>query len=149
MLENIYNKEISIYLKKHYICVMLIFALILFVIFKIEYSLKADTLLLVFGNFSIAYWISTKINKKHKNEELIVNNCFEELNSFMTLITDLRKTIKDKEFDDDYSKRAMSLFNLQIDLIGKYNFIKEEHKSKLIQLEKKILVIKSEILQSS
>ncbi|HIP35938.1 MAG TPA: hypothetical protein EYG85_03695 [Crocinitomix sp.] len=140
--------------------------------FKSIFSIKPDTFLLVFGNFGIAYWIASVINKKHKNDELKVNSFFEELDSLLELISDLRKTINQDKFDDDYSYRSMSLINLQIDLIFKYEFIEckdteelitkyaelntmltgndkidVEYKRILIAIEKRILVIKSEILQ--
>jgi len=134
-------------------------------------SLKPDTLLLVGGNFAIAYWIASVINKKHKNNELKISNCFAELDSLLLLLNKLRIAIKDDNFDDDYSFRSMSIINLQIDLIKQYPFIEEEHKDALfedyqklnksltgettindnykivlLKLEKRILVIKSQIL---
>jgi len=136
-----------------------------------EVAIKPDTLLLVAGNFAIAYWISSIINKKHKNNELKISNCFDELDSLLVLINRLRETIKNEEFDDDYSLRSMSLINLQIDLIKQYPFIEDEntntlfneyeklntyltgstniddnYKHALLALEKRILVIKSQIL---
>ena len=100
--------------------------------FKSIFSIKPDTFLLVFGNFGIAYWIASVINKKHKNDELKVNSFFEELDGLFELISDLRKTINENEFNDDYSYRSMSLINLQIDLISKYEFIEREESKELI-----------------
>ena len=121
----------------------------------------------------LAYWIASVINKKHKSDELKVNSSFEELDSLLAFISELRKTIDEDKFDDDYSYRAMSLINLQISLICKYPFIETQDKEKLISkyaklnvmltdnneidmeykrillaIEKRVLVIKSVILQN-
>jgi len=151
--------------------IMAIILVVLCVHVNNSISIKPDTLLLVGGNFVIAYWISSIINKKHKNNELKISNCFEELDSLLLLLNELRTTIKNDNFDDDYSFRSMSIINLQIDLIKQYSFINKEHmdalfedykklnisltgeseindnyKISLLNLEKKILVIKSQIL---
>lgn len=139
--------------------------------FKSLTTVKLDTLLLIMGNFGIAYWISTVINKKHKDNELKIDNCFEELDNLLKLIIELRDIINTDKFNDDHSYRLMSLLNLQIDLIGKYSFIDKKHQNELtkeykklddkltgsntidsnyklplLSIEKRILVIKSEIL---
>lgn len=149
--------------------------LLVFIDLYINYSnfipIKADTFVLVLGNILIALWISIIINKKQKSDELKVSNCFEELENLSNLILELRKLVSDNEFTEDSSNRIMSLINLQIDLIKKYDFIDEEnieklkkyykdldanltnqntiddnYKYPLLLLEKKIYVIKSQIL---
>lgn len=132
--------------------------------------IKADTALLILGNFAIAYWISIVINKKNRNEELHIKNCFDELDALLIRLCGLRKICnKDPESDNDIL-RILSLINLQIDLIEKYKFIDNKHTEKLkkqynqlntnltddpknkdynlnlLTLEKEILVIKSDIL---
>jgi len=134
-------------------------------------TIKLDTFLIVLGNFGIAYWIASVINKKHKTDELKIHSCFEELNNLEKLISNLRETIKKEKHDDEYINRIKSLINLQIDLVSKYKFIQNEHiiklkeeyrtldymltgenqiqenyKLSLLSIEKKALVIKSEIL---
>jgi len=134
-------------------------------------TIKPDTFLIVLGNFGIAYWIASVINKKHKTDELKIHSCFEELNNLEKLISNLRETIKKEKHDDEYINRVKSLINLQIDLVSKYKFIQNEHiiklkeeyrtldymltgenqiqenyKLSLLSIEKKALVIKSEIL---
>lgn len=134
-------------------------------------TIKPNTFLIVLGNFGIAYWIASVINKKHKTDELKIHSCFEELNNLEKLISNLRETIKKEKHDDEYINRVKSLINLQIDLVSKYEFIQNEHiiklkeeyrtldymltgenqiqenyKLSLLSIEKKALVIKSEIL---
>lgn len=169
------NNQERIPLEYLTVLVTSIFMAIIFTILCIRtnhiISIKPDTLLLVAGNFAIAYWISSIINKKHKNNELKISNCFDELDSLLELLNDLRITLKDNKFDDDYSFRSMSLINLQIDLVNQYSFIEKKHmdtlleeyqkldkfltgqsdindkyKLSLLNLEKRILVIKSQIL---
>lgn len=144
----------------------------LYIKYDLNISIKLDTILIVTANLLIAYWISSIINKKHKNEELKVSNCFKELEYISDLVIELREVIKKKNLEEDNSNRFMSLLNLQIDLINKYKFINDEHKNKLTYLyqkldieltsennineeykhtllfiEKRILVIKSDILK--
>ena len=72
-------------------------------------SIKPDTLLLVGGNFAIAYWIASVINKKHKNNELKISNCFAELDSLLLLLNKLRIAIKDDNFDIDDIKHHFGI----------------------------------------
>lgn len=132
---------------------------------------KSDSFLIVVGNFLIAYYIAQIINKKHKNEELKIHSCFNEIDQLLKLIKDLKKAIKKNKIKDDDSTRFMTLILLQIDLISNYKFVKNVHTDKLmeyynkldntitgtdtvleeyqfylLQIEKKVLVIKSDIL---
>lgn len=133
---------------------------------------KSDSFLIVFGNLAIAIYIATIINKKNKNEELKIDSCFKEIDQLLKLIKLLRRSVnKDYQISDDSSFRLMSLISLQIDLIKNYNFINNDHLDKLdqyyreldqnitgsdivsevylqtlLQIEKRLLVIKSDIL---
>lgn len=100
---------------------------------KIDTSVKADTILLILGNFAIAYYIAVQINKKHKNEELIKDNCFKEIDFLLESFEALREAVKKSSDDDldDFIVRFDSLTSLQIDLIKKYNFISHTHKEQL------------------
>ncbi len=149
-------------------------ALILAIIcieFNNSVPIKPDTFLLVLGNLGIAYYISTIINKEHKDNELKVSNCFKELDSLLELVSELRQAITDNKFNDDFASRSMSLISLQISLIKRYLYIEDIHidkllsyykklntmltdsdeidlnyKHQLLAIEKKVFVIKSEIL---
>jgi hypothetical protein len=136
-------------------------------------NISANTYFVVISNFILAAGILTMINKKQKDNELKISNCFKELDSLHLLITDLRTTLKvPNDFDSDDLTRYMALINLQIYLIKNYKkFIEEEHlikltsyytdlnnkltgsntvddnyKYPLLLIEKRILVIKSKIL---
>ncbi len=132
---------------------------------KIDISL--NTVILVAGNFMIAYYVASIINTKNKGQELLVERCFKELESLDEYLNSLQ-TKKDDEF---FINRNLSLINLQISLLNKYNFIKQEdmkklktyykrlkneltesnnidenYKNTIMQIEKRLLVIKSNIL---
>lgn len=139
---------------------------------NIDLHVRFDTVLLILGNFAIAYYIAVQINKKHKNEELIKDNCFKELDFLLESLDKLRTTIAKKDNDlEDFLVRFDSLASLQIELIKKYNFISdqskkqlsdyfyelskhltdsdiidEDYKISLLRLEETILNIKSNIL---
>lgn len=139
--------------------------------FTISLNVKADTFLLVLGNFTVAIYIASVLNKEHKKNELKIENCFKELLSLEKLIDSLR-TLDDIPLQDDYAlNRYTSLIRLQISLISKYPFVNEEdikklddymssldeeltgkevinqnYKNTIVQFEKRILVIKSNIL---
>lgn len=154
----------------HEIC-FFFFVLILIVnIFDISFNLKIDSLVMVLGNFTIAYYIAKKITKSQKTEELKINNCFKELDYLQQLITELKNGIKTKCEHD--ITRGISLIMLQIELIKNYSFVPYEIQEKIfnqfkllekqltgedtidegymfsiLQIERTILNIKSKILQ--
>lgn len=98
----------------------------------ITLNAKIDSFIILFGNFIIVYFIASSINKKHKNEELKIDNCFQELDSLLILLSDLRTAIKDNTDDlEDFIIRFDSLLSLQIELIKKYSFINDSDKEKL------------------
>lgn len=140
----------------------------------IPIEFKYDTILNILGNFAIAMYIASIISKKQKNQELKIDNCFKELNSLLDLFKELRFSINDNDnnkLEDDLI-RYLALISLQIQLIKKYNFISDLYKNKLdeqyyelntyltevvdeinqdykhslLQLERTILNIKSNIL---
>jgi hypothetical protein len=139
----------------------------------IPLELKYDTIINILGNFAIAIYIASIISKKQKNQELKIDNCFKELDSLLDLFSKLRNSImlNNNTLEDDLI-RYLALISLQIQLINKYNFISEVYKDKLnqeyyklntylteevdeinknykhplLQLEKIILNIKSNIL---
>ena len=89
---------------------------------------KIDTILLIFGNFAIAYYISVQINKKHKNEDQLKENCFKELDYILDLISDFRDKVEEIDEDtytatEDVIVRFDSILSLQIELLKKYSFI--------------------------
>ncbi len=110
---------------------------------NIELSLKTDTFIIVCGNIFIAYYITVLINKKHKNEEQKVANCFKELDYLLEQLSSLRTEIEKDNVKfqnkfrgsssdlDDFIIRFDSLVSLQIALITKYNFIKTQYKDTL------------------
>jgi hypothetical protein len=135
-----------------------------------DLNIKIDTIVLVFGNLLIAVYITAVLNKKHKNYELKIESCYKELDRLEDFLKILRETppLVPNEY---IINRQSSLVNLQISLISKYNFIKDGHIKKLknyytsldkeltgdntvdqnymntiLQFEKRILVIKSDIL---
>ena len=135
--------------------------------------MKIDSLIMILGNFGIAFYIAHVINKKNKNEELKIDNCFQELDHLLKLISELRCEIQSSKEEtlNDALIRFTSLIMLQIELIGKYDFINLSHKTKLttqyskldieltgdneidvnykqslLQLERTVLNIKSDIL---
>lgn len=137
---------------------------------NIDWNLKIDTLLIIFGNFAIAFYIASIINTKNKNHELKIENCYKELESLEKYLENL-SSIDIKKPDEHLVNRYSSLINLQIDLIRNYAFIKNEHintlkkhyaslnkeltdsntinenfKNTILLIEKRILVIKSDIL---
>ena len=138
---------------------------------NISLKIKADTIILVLGNLAIAVYIASVLNKKHKNHELKLENCFKELISLEKLLQTLR-TIDNTRIQDDYVlNRHTSLIRLQVRLISKYTFINKQdiekllqytskldeeltggsvvdsnYKNIILQFEKRILVIKSNIL---
>lgn len=138
---------------------------------NISLNIKADTIILVLGNLAIAVYIASVLNKKYKNHELKLENCFKELISLEELLQTLR-TIDNTLIQDDYIlNRHTSLIRLQVSLISKYTFINEKdiekllqytskldeeltggsvvdsnYKNTILQFEKRILVIKSNIL---
>ena len=160
----------------------LVFILVLFILsfflFKVELkiNIKCDmlnTLLSIGGNFIIALYIASVITKKQKDNELKINNCFQELDNLIKIIDKLRHSIKKNNVStlDDDIIRYSSLISLQIQLINKYEYVKKEHKDNLLrhygcldkdlsqennindhykmsllQLERQILNIKSSIL---
>lgn len=136
-------------------------------------ELKYDTILNILGNFAIAIYIASIISKKQKNQELKIDNCFKELNSLLDLFKELRSSINNNNNNlEDNLIRYLALISLQIQLIKKYNFISDLYKNKLdeqyykldtyltevvdeinqdykhslLQLERIILNIKSDIL---
>lgn len=139
---------------------------------KFQLSIKFDTILMVIGNFAIAFYIASAINKRLKNEELQINNCFKELDFLQNLLSEIRKSVFDNNTEtQDNITRLMSLIVLQIELIKKYDYIGQIHKDRLfdqyynlnknltdsdtidqnykmslLQLEREILNIKSSIL---
>jgi len=138
---------------------------------NISVNIKADTIILVLGNLAIAVYIASVLNKKYKNNELKLENCFKELISLEELLQTLR-TIDNTLIQDDYIlNRHTSLIRLQVSLISKYIFIDKKdiekllqytskldeeltgdsvidnnYKNTILQFEKRILVIKSNIL---
>lgn len=138
---------------------------------NIKVDFKIDTFVLVLGNFAIAVYITSVLNKKSKAYELKIENCFKELVALEQYLSTLRE-IDNTHLQDDYLlNRHSSLINLQISLISKYSFIKKEdieklkkyyfrleeeltgsstvnqnYKNTILQFEKRILVIKSSIL---
>lgn len=101
---------------------------------SITSTLKLDTIVLVIGNFVIALFIAYYIGRKNKNQELIIDNCFQELNYLLELINELRYEIQKEEkcnFFEDKSIRFIALAMLQIQLIKNYDFILESDKNEL------------------
>ena len=137
---------------------------------NLDLNIKADTILLVLGNFLIAVYIAGVLNKKHKNYELKIESCYKELDrleDYLNVLREMPSLIQ----NEDIINRQSSLVNLQISLISKYSFIKDGHiiklknyytsldkelsgnsiidqnyKNTILQFEKRILVIKSDIL---
>lgn len=137
-------------------------------------ELKYDTLFNFVGNLFIAMYIASVIAKKQKNVELKIDNCFKELDSLLDLLKELRNFVIANNTDnlEDNLIRYLALISLQIQLVKKYNFIiqsskdkldeqyyelntylteevneiNQEYKYSLLQLEKTILNIKSNIL---
>lgn len=95
-------------------------------------NVKMDTLIIVFGNIFIAVFVVASINKKHKDEELQINACFNELISFEELIKDLRNT--ENIQNDILLNRSTSLMRLKISIIKKYKFIVQDDIDKLTNL---------------
>jgi len=170
-LKILYMLQILIFIPSIFIIIYLILHC---VTFNDIVAIKPDTILILLGNFAIAYYIASIINQKIKKEELVIGNSFEELDYLMKLIIELRDTLQDtNKINIDTSARYISLINLQIDLIKKYSFIEDNHikklkqfhskldkyltedenninmdyKKQLLFMEKRILVIKSEILK--
>jgi len=156
---------------------IVILPIILMVIFlnlginlNFDMNIKIDTIILVIGNLLIAVYIASVLNKRHKNYELKIENCYKELDR----LEDYLKTLREMPTlipDEGIINRHSSLVNLQISLITKYSFIKKEHidklkkyysdldkelsgsnsidinyKNTILLFEKRILVIKSDIL---
>ncbi len=132
-------------------------------------NIRIDTILIVLGNFSIAYYIASIINTKNKHVELMIDRSFKEieyLEGFLQVL--LKEDIQEYEIN-----KNLSFINLQISLMEKYIFIKKEDTTKLkmyyrtlnqeltedidninqnfkntiSQMEKRLLVIKNNILQ--
>ena len=179
------------------LCLLPSFLLVFLLVtdFKLEIigeplSFRLDSIILVFGNLFIAIYIASVINKKHKNNELRIDTCFNELENLSVLLIELRskieKTMKanfvfnlqitsnEIKLDklEDHLIRYTSLISLQIELINKYEFVCNDYKERLkslyynlqkeltsedtihqnykrtiLQIEKTILNIKSEILK--
>lgn len=138
---------------------------------NITLDIKLDTIVLVLGNLAIALFITAVLSRRHKNQELKIENCFKELVSFEELIKELREIDNTLMQNDSFLNRITSLTRLQIELISKYPFIQENdiqtlkkwssqldkeltgsqtvdqnYKNTIVQIEKRILVIKSNIL---
>lgn len=110
---------------------LLVFFFFTDVNFSFSTSLKFDSILIVLGNFLIAIFIASVINKEHKNVELKIDNCFKELDSLLTLFNELRQIINENKFLEDNIIRYDGLISLQIQLIKKYNFVPLEYIEKL------------------
>ncbi len=137
----------------------------------LDMDIKIDTVLIVLGNFSIAYYIASIINTKNKHEELTIDRSFKEieyLEGFLQVL--LKNDIQEYEIN-----KNLSFINLQISLMEKYTFIKKEdtaklktyyrvlnkeltgdannidqnYKNTISLMEKRLLVIKNNILQFS
>ena len=173
--EKVLEKRLVIY----QILIILLVPILFFISsnISIQHSIKLDSFILVFGNFLIAYYITSILSKKNKNEELLVSSCFTELDYLLQLIEELRTNLNDETvttkevYLEDILNRYTSLLILQSALIEKYNFIDnssneklktqlvklevlltaedkpdEDYKFQLLQVERTILNIKSEIL---
>lgn len=137
---------------------------------NIDWNFKGDSFIIIIGNLLIAVYIASVINKKHKNEELKIEACFKELITLDEYVRELRETTKIQ--DDSLLNRYPSLMRLTIELVSKYNFINNEdidkltslmsildseltgdnivnenYKNTLLQIEKRIIVTKSNILK--
>jgi len=163
------NKNFIDDLLEYEVCFFFFIIIFIIIVFNISFNVRLDSIILVLGNFAIAYYIAKKITKLQKTEELKITNCFKELDYLQKLIAELKNEISKKERDLD---RIISLIMLQIELIKNYNFISEKSQNKifaqfihlekqltgendidegykfsLLQIERSILRIKSEILQ--
>jgi len=173
--EKILEKRLVIY----QIFIILLVPILFFISsnISIQHSIKLDSFILIFGNFLIAYYITSILSKKNKNEELLVSSCFTELDYLLQLIEELRSNLNNTEItenealQEDILNRYTSLLILQSALIEKYKFIDNhsneklknqvisleilltdeetpnpDYKFQLLQVERTILNIKSEIL---
>lgn len=157
---------------KYESCIFIVVILFSLLYFKFDLTVKVDTVLTVLGNLAIAYFIAKKITKSLKTEELKISNCFKELDYLQSFINDLRNDLNKNGTSADIN-RMTSLIMLQIELIKKYFFISEQSKEKifkqfqhlekqltedenklderykfsLLQIERTILNIKSNILE--
>ncbi len=67
-------------------------------------SFKADTVLILLGNFLIAYYIASIINTKNKYEELTIDRAFKEieyLEDFLQVL--LKENIQEYEINKNLS----------------------------------------------
>lgn len=98
---------------------------------NITLNAKIDSFIIVLGNLIVASFIAFAITKRHKNEELKINNCFKELDYLLELLVILRTKINENEDMIDNITRFDSLISLQIQLIKKYSFINEKYNEEL------------------
>jgi hypothetical protein len=168
------NFKFILWYQIFFIFLIAILALLISNHISITATIKLDTIILVSGNFMIALFIAYYIGRKNKNQELIIDNCFEELNYLLTLVDELRVEIQKEprcSFFEDKVTRFIALAMLQIQLIKKYDLVVEYDKNELdekfsnldksltgesnideniafhlLQIESRILNIKSNIL---
>jgi len=129
-------------------------------------DISLNTILLVCGNFLIAYYVASIINTKNKSQELLLERCFKEL-EYLDIFLNL---LQEKITDDFTVNKNLSLISLQISLLSKYDFVKQEdtdkltkyyrqlkneltgstiennYKNTIMQIEKRLLVVKNNIL---
>lgn len=138
---------------------------------KLNIDISLNTILLIAGNFAIAYYIASKINLQNKHKELSIERCFKDIEIFEEYLKSA--VAMDTASADEYLiNKTNSFTNLLTEMLSKYSFIEKEHieklkgycitlsrefdpsgvdqnyKNTIMQIEKRLLVIKSSILSN-